>query len=159
MNNNHRTLGFAKWLFCGPALIHIWWAKCIWSAKIELVTTALRDIYAIVGHNHFWAGVLTFTAGVLALASIVVHRRSRVLSLVLLIPQQMAMLISAFTAFQCIQAGTFADGAKYDPYFISADQCYIFVIGAAHTALIIDVYVWEGAVKWMRASFRSLLPP
>ena len=135
---------YAKWLFLGPALIHVWWAKCVLSSRTELKTTGLFDFYLYANHNIAVVGWLMLLIGVMAIVSIPLHAKSPFGSLLLLMPQQIAMVISAYKAGGCIVAGTYADGAAYDTNFISADQCYIFVIGIVHSCLIVHVYVWEG---------------
>ena len=132
---------FAHYLFAGPAIIHIWWGICVRLSPKELVTTGMADIYRFCGHNIALTGWLMILIGCLAMLSIIFHARLPRLAFCLLMPQQVAMLISADKALSCILAGTFADGAKYDPLFISADQCYIFIIGIMHTLLIFDVFI------------------
>lgn len=150
MNNHNRPVSFAVWLFLGPALIHVWWARCVLYSPIQLNTTGLFDLYRLCGGERTILGAGLVFISIAAIASIVLHRFSPWLSLCLLLPQQVTMIVSVLTAWRCIQAGTFADGAVYDPYFISADQVYLFVIGLMHTGLIVHVYIWDGIRKWIK---------
>ena len=139
-------LGKAVWLLLGPACIHIHQGICAWQARHqerELVTTGMRDIYVLFGHDRVLTALGMVLIGLLALLSIGMHARYRLWSLVLIVPQQVLMTISGLTAWECIQDGKFADGAVYDPLFISVDQPAQFYLPLAHSLLMVHIFVWD----------------
>lgn len=141
-------MGYARWLFLGPALIHVWWGMCVIASPEPLLTTGIADVYLWCQADQFTTGALLLAVGVSSIGSLSIHDRSQRLAFAMLIPQQFVMLISATTALNCIHKSQFADGLPYDWLFIAADQCYVFVIGVCHTCLIVEVYIWEGVRDW-----------
>lgn len=142
-------MSYAKWLFIAPACIHIWWAKCTWAAERTLTTTGLADINAMLGGDWRLVALILLFIGLLGLVSVALHRSHPWLSLLALIPQQAAMITSGATAYVCIRDSHFADFLPYDQNFISADQCYIAIIGIAHTICMIHIYIKPGFQKWI----------
>ena len=139
-------LGKAVWLLLGPALIHVHQGVCVWLARHherELVTTGMRDVYVLCGHNRELTAVGMIVIGLLALLSILLHSLHRWWSLILILPQQLVMSLSGLTAWGCIEAGKFADGAVYEPLFIATDQPSQFYMPLVHTALMAHIYIWD----------------
>ncbi len=116
----------------------------------ELVTTGLRDVYVMFGHNRPLTGLGLILFSAMAVASIHLHSRRTGVSLVLLIPQQVVMLVSMSRSVGCMWFSTFADGAAYLPEFISADQIYLTAFAASHSCLIYRLYVHE----WLKSCWQ-----
>ena len=119
------------------------------------MTTGLYDIYKLFGNHIGITASVLFVVSAMAIVSIFIYDKFPIASLWLLLPQQGIMIVSALTAWRCIRDGTFADGAQYDALFISADQCYVFVIGIVHTLLIIHVYLWSAVFAAFAIKVRS----
>lgn len=138
---------FAFYLPYTAALIHAWWGRCVLLARQqehELVTTGLRDVYGMFGHNRLATGICLILFSVMAIVSIHLHRRHPWWSMCLLLPQQYVMVLSMNRARLCILSSQFADGLPYVAEFISADQIYLAAFALAHTILIGHLYLWEG---------------
>ena len=134
---------FAFYLPYAAAMIHGWWGICVLRTidnLKELETTGLKDVYPLFGHNRTLTGICLILFSIMAIASIHMHRSHRMWSGVLLAPQQGIMLLSMNRAYWCIMQSKFADGASYDPNFISADQCYLACFATAHSLLIVHLY-------------------
>jgi FlaA1/EpsC-like NDP-sugar epimerase len=148
-----KEISSARWLFIGPALIHIWWGICVLLSDTMLNTTGLSDIYKLFGNNITITGVTLIVVSILAIASIYLHRFTPALALLILIPQQTLIIIGARTALRCIYNSQYTDGTERGSLFISADQSALFIIGICHSMLVLDIYL----VPELKPSINKLL--
>lgn len=67
--------------------------------------------------------------------------RISLLPVILIIPQQVTLMLSAYAAIAAMLAGRFADGVPRHPTFIVADQCPAVLIMVFHTVAVLhDAY-------------------
>lgn len=73
--------------------------------------------------------------------------KNKWISLLLLLPQQILLLLSAGGAVQAISIGSFADGIARSRYFIGADQIYAILLAIIQTIALVKEYSYS-LPKW-----------
>lgn len=116
--------------------LHIVWAWLILFDGSALNSTALAAIYRALGFGSaVWTAALLCAAALLASWGMVTRRPWIV---VLLLPQQALLLISAVGSIEAIWAQQFADGVVRPAGFIAADQIDSVLLAAGHTAALVS---------------------
>ena len=143
-----------RWLLFIPAVSHIWMGCCLLQNGGPLQTTVLSGLLEFLRWDV--CAVMIILAGLMGIAASFVFRRSPVGSFMLLLPELIIMGVSRVKVWQCIQAGTFADGVRRDPDFIAADQAPLIVVGIGYFIAIAIIY-WGSLFhlyneKWMPKS-------
>lgn len=118
--------------------LHLTWAILIWVDPTAVNATALNAAYRPIARFvssdfHVLSGILvtvalTATYGMFTRIPWVV---------VLLLPQQLVLMMSASGAIEAIWLGQFADGVARARAFLAADQCYSILAAIGHTTAII----------------------
>ena len=147
---------FQVWLFLAPAAVHLTWSLAVLQAEQPLITTGLADIYKIMHYNRLAVGLSLLLFALMAIGSVFCHRSHPRLSFTLLLPQQFLMLMSLFTATECMILGRFANGVVLGSDFIIADQCHQAFVPFAHTCLIFHVYLWDGWKRWITGKLKTI---
>lgn len=112
--------------------LHFIWATILMVDQDALGATALSAL-----HRHIpmpWLMWVIATAALMALLALVVRAP---LFLLMLLPQQILLMMSAAGAVEAIWLGQFADGVVRSRGFLAADQCYSIIVAIGHTAAII----------------------
>lgn len=114
-------------------ILHLVWAVALMGDHSALDATALSSIYRYIASPELIVLALTIAAG-LALIGISTTTPWIVL---LLLPQQCLLMMSAAGAIEAMYLGQFADGILRPHAFIIVDQLYSILIALGHTAAII----------------------
>ena len=113
-------------------VLHYVWSVALFVDDSALHATALSAIHRWLGLELTVVGVPT--AATLAIVAMVIDRPWFVL---LLIPQQLLLTMSAAGAIEAIWISQFADGVFRSRGFIVADQCYSIIAAIWHTVAIV----------------------
>jgi hypothetical protein len=115
------------------AALHVAWAVLILLNLETLNSTAVHALYVLLPHPYALATML-----VLASFSALVGAISPLpQALILLMPQQTLLLISAMGCIEAMLQGHFADGVERAREFIIGDQLNSVLLFAAHSAAVI----------------------
>lgn len=117
--------------------IHVVWMIALASDSRSMWTTALYTLVTWLGGPEKAAAAL-FLAALLAAVGLF-RCRNRVLTVALLIPQQVFLYASALGAGTAMYYGMFADGVERAHWFIIADQSHTILMALAYTAAILSV--------------------
>ena len=104
-----------------------------------LYVTALSGLGQRFGGPYPLAAVL-FVVAILATIALFVARKSPVGTLLLLLPQQCVLVLSAGGAVDAMVLSQFADGVVRPRAFLMADQFPIVLATVMHTVAILDHY-------------------
>lgn len=118
-------------LYC--VVLHIIWAALVIS---DPATTSATPV-AVLSHI-FISDAALFSILIVASCMSLIGLFSHLpWTVVLMIPQQSLLLISAFGAIGAIVSGQFADGVVRPQAFIAADQAHIILAAICHALAII----------------------
>ncbi len=133
MSRNYR--GLMIWY---ASALHLLWASIIVCQQSALNTTALYGVHIVFGNAA--APVLFISA---ALPLVALYRiKNRVISVVLMLPQQSILCISAFIALRAAYLGQFPDGVVRSSWFIATDQAPAVLAALFYSIAIIQA-AWE----------------
>ena len=130
------------WMLYAALIVHGVWAGMLCVSADPLGCTPMAE--SPFGHNRFLAAAVYAFASVAALVALTVPKLD--LSwwgLVLCLPQQFLMLLSAGTAILCVLRSTYADGVPRPALFIAADQLWGIVGMTMHSAALLDWCYWS----------------
>ena len=131
--------------------VHVDWGICLIVSEAPLRTTPMAHCPI---RNHIAAGIVYLLIGFMAWlafwsrrideAQMRLGKLSIPVGLWLTIPQQAALMLSAFTAIRAMIVGAYPDGYVPDGgfWFIQPDQAWTAISMGAHTFGVID---WYGA--------------
>lgn len=124
-------------------ILHIAWAVCAWvdpSAVNSTALAAVHDIFGTLGTPLVCLGV--------ALAALAAFRIEEPYpALLLMLPQQAIMTVSALGAAHAIYISQFADGVLRPRGFIAADQLPAIIGAVGHTIAVVHAAI-RGRVLW-----------
>lgn len=113
--------------------LHLAWAFILLIDESAVNATALNALYRYI-HPPIFLAVAVAAAALLALVAVFTRPSW---TLVLLLPQQVLLMMSAAGAIEAIWTAQFADGVVRTRGFIAADQFYSVLAAIGHTAAII----------------------
>lgn len=113
--------------------LHLWWTLMIALDAAALHATGVASLYRYIHHRDVLAAVIG-AAAVMALSGLFVRASWMVL---LLVPQQVILMMSAAGAIDAMWLAQFADGVIRPRAFIAADQMYSVLAAIGHTMAII----------------------
>lgn len=113
--------------------LHLTWAGILIVDDVATQATALNAVYRYIDPVPLLIAVLV-TAASLALFGLYL---SSPVALLLLLPQQLILMMSAAGAFEAMWNMQFADGVIRPVAFIAADQIYSILAAIGHTAALI----------------------
>lgn len=113
--------------------LHLCWAIIILFDESAVNATAVNALFRYIDPPRLLAGSVA-AAAFLALYAMLAPGTW---TLLLLLPQQVLLMMSAAGAVEAIWASQFADGAIRPHGFIAADQIYSIIVAIGHTAAII----------------------
>lgn len=117
------------------AVLHYVWAACLWIDPAAGQATSLARLSSVIGPDLL--PFLLFAVSTLALVYVFFLAEMRLLGLLCVLPQQVILLMSAWTAVKAMSAGSFADGVLRPTAFITADQAPAVIAAILHTLAII----------------------
>jgi hypothetical protein len=126
--------------------LHLVWAVILVFDSSAINATAVNALYRAVellgwpeADSVLLLTVLVCSVALCALVALTLHHtgRARAWILLLLVPQQAVLFISAAGAIDAIWNAQFADGVIRDRGFIAADQFYSILAALWHTLAII----------------------
>ena len=114
-------------------VLHACWTVILLFDATAINATAVNAIYRFIES----APLLALTLGICTCSAIVgLFTRSPII-VILLMPQQVILMMSAAGAVEAIWNSQFADGVIRDRGFIAADQLYSVIAALGHTVAII----------------------
>lgn len=116
--------------------VHILWGGLLLMSPRPANTTPLGLFSAA---PHLITAALMLTAAVTAVAGLM-QPAPGMRSLGLLLPQQMLLLLTAFSALDAVIGSAYSDGVIRSRAFIGADQLPIVIIVVMHTAALIEMH-------------------
>ena len=129
-------------------IMHFLWGLCLILSPVAIHTTGI-DIVLQAFPNHYIAGLIF---SIIAGCSFLSILRNKIdwIGVLLLIPQQILLIISAGGALNNIFLGHFADGVVRSRYFIFADQLPAILITIFYTLAILQTYtnVFRNKTQW-----------
>lgn len=114
--------------------LHLWWVLMILIDQSALNATGLASLHQYVSSPLFLATILGLSA-LMAVAALFVRTPPWIL--MLLLPQQIILMMSATGAVEAMWLAQFADGVIRPRAFIAADQMYSVLAAIGHTTAII----------------------
>lgn len=135
-----------NWMVITAIVVHSIWGILLLFSSAPLHTTPLAESPS---SNRFLASFIYLGSSLLASLSFVFRRlETNILGLLMVIPQQYLLMLSAFTGVLCGIRGQYPDG--YVPaggaLFIWSDQAWAIVGMFAHTLSLLDWY-WFSTEK------------
>lgn len=128
-----------KWIILYAVLLHMAWGIALLVDVSAANITALNGISKILGTSGL--GILSLLVAVSAAVSTLLTDRP--LGLVLVLPQQMLLVLSASSALEAIISGHFPDGVFRPAAFIFCDQLPAILIVILHTGAILELHARE----------------
>lgn len=128
-----------KWIMWYAIVLHWIWGVILLISRTPLNITAINPMI----HLHLVSpeGAGAFYLAVSFLAFIGLFAAPRAVSLLLLLPQQLALIVSAYGAIVSMALGTFADGTIRDRAFLIADQSPVVIICLMHIGAVYTNYL------------------
>lgn len=148
-----------KWVLYVASTVHLIWGICILQGPAAMATTPTHVLGWLIP-DHTWLGI-----GLLAISVCSLYSTSRadLLSLLLVLPQQATLMLSAAGSLSMVLAGHYADGVIRPQQFILADQITVVALAFGHSAAIIDYYgrmpIAQARTWWARQWARVDAPP
>ena len=122
---------------------HIVWGLLLIPTGVALNATAL-SAFREHSEHHVLIAVLLFTAA--ACAALGLTRPTLGWrSMLLMLPQQAILTVSAVTALLAITTGRYGDGVERPQAFIAADQLPVILLLVFYTVAVIDLHLPKGA--------------
>lgn len=112
--------------------LHLFWASCLLIDLSPLGVNAINALHRFIQPPPLLIATLVSVA---VLAGIGIFHRNR-WAVLLLIPQQIILFMSASGALQSAWLGQFADGVMRPHTFIATDQIYSILLAVFHTVAI-----------------------
>jgi len=120
-------------IFCYAIVLHLVWAACMFFDPETVSATAVSGPYAVL--RSIW--LLDWVLVCAAIMGAIGIFMPMPLSVMLLLPQQTLLQMSAAAAVGAMVASQFADGVTRPRGFITADQIHIVLAALLHAAAII----------------------
>jgi hypothetical protein len=114
--------------------LHLWWALMIALDPSALNATGLSSLYRYI-HSPQLLVLVVAGAALMAVAGMFARAPWMVM---LLLPQQVLLMMSAAGVIEAIWLAQFADGVVRPRAFIAADQMYSVLAAVGHTLAIIS---------------------
>lgn len=112
--------------------LHLAWASILWFDDAATNATALNALFRYIQPT----GLLSFVIASAAIAALVALFTENPWVVILLLPQQVLLMMSAAGATEAMWLAQFADGVLRPRAFIVADQLYSVLAAVGHTAAI-----------------------
>jgi hypothetical protein len=114
--------------------LHLIWAICAFLSDSAYNGTAFAGVYAVFGDASPYACLFVASCAIVAL-----FNQSTLSGFMLMMPQQMMLFLSAFSALHGMIDAHFADGVIRSREFIVADQIPAVLGATAHTIAMMRI--------------------
>ena len=131
------------------AVLHYVWAVCLWIDPVAAQATSLAGLTSFIAPDGLPLVLLAIST--MALVYVFFLHEMRLWGLLCVLPQQVILLISAWTAVKAMHAGSFADGILRPTAFITADQAPAVIAALLHTLAIV-LGAWRPSSRSIRVS-------
>lgn len=118
--------------------LHLVWGLCILADSRTAGVTAIHHVSLVMFRSSAATGLLMLAVAGLAFAGMVIENKMTIV--LLLIPQQSVLMLSAVGAVVASFGGHFADGVPRPHAFIFADQTPAILSAILHTVAFLDIY-------------------
>ncbi|HUK27402.1 MAG TPA: hypothetical protein VLV31_03175 [Candidatus Acidoferrales bacterium] len=129
-----------NWIIAYAIALHLFWGAFILISAAPLQTTPIHTVAEVVqafsGPNRFAVGAVFLIAAGLSYLGLS-SKRSLPSSILLMMPQQGLLVLTAIGGVLAAINGHYADGVPRSAMFILADQFPPVLIAAAHTFAIV----------------------
>jgi hypothetical protein len=132
---NYRTR-FVIWF---AILLHLVWAGCLMNSASPLGVTAIFGLRAF-GFNVPAIVFVLITASLFAAMSLIRDKHD-ITNLVMVLPQQCLLVLSANSALHAMMTGAFADGVPRPTEFMVADQAPAIILATLHACAVVEPYI------------------
>ena len=136
-----------KWVIWLAISLHLLWGVLILtSGPIVTQITAIHTSVTLF-HSVRLTGCLYLLVALLSMLGLLFeNRRGLSLQLLLLLPQQLLLMLSALGACQVIYFSRFATGELYPRSFLIADQAPAILVALFHTCALWQIF---GSGVWL----------
>lgn len=119
--------------------LHLSWSLIIWLDPVALHITSIHALYVVVHTPNTLANILMITAIAATLGMV-----SRNLwALLLVVPQQIILFMTAAGAVTAMYLGQFPDGVVRPHAFMIADQIHSVIAAVCHTVALIGHVIYR----------------
>jgi hypothetical protein len=130
--------------------LHLTWAVAIFFDENVRQVTAIHELSTYAPYP--WTEFILGAVAILALAGLFI--KSRLWSVLLMLPQQMILFLSAFGGIEAMYMASFPDGVVRTHAFLIADQMPVILAAVGHTIAILNSAqgenVWNGRSRSRR---------
>ena len=134
------------WIIVYAIVIHLAWGLTLLIQGVPLHTTAIDSMFRMFPNARL-AGIIYILIAVGAIVA--VCRKPSLKTVVLILPQQYFLMMSALGAIVCIVNSAFADGVVRSRAFIFVDQLPIVVATVLHTFALIEIYAYDSLMRFI----------
>lgn len=128
-----------SWIIWYAICLHWLWGVLLLSSPTPLEITAIAASAHLGLASASHLGILYLTVAFLALLGLAAPRG---INVIMLIPQQIILVISAFGAIRAMALGTFADGVLRPVPFLIADQAPAVLAAFFHILAVYTSYLF-----------------
>lgn len=119
-----------KWIFFVATFIHFIWGLIVFRS-IEALYTTPTFVLGLIINNHTILGLVLMLISICSIIGYL-QKTSNIKHIILLVPQQVTLCISAFGALYMVMSGHYADGVPRSTDFMLVDQLPIISIALCH---------------------------
>lgn len=119
------------------AILHLVWGLMLMASPTVLGVTAVNSILSFGIINANTAGAFYILVALMALIGL---NSTRKRDIILLIPQSLLLLLSAYGAINAMILGQFADGVVRPFQFLIADQSPAVITAILHMVAVVAMY-------------------
>ena len=128
------------WIILTAVLVHLTWGVLLLVSDAPLSTAPMAET-PFKGHQYI-AAVIYLVAGLMAILPMALRSIDNSWwALILCIPQQFLLTISASASIHCVLRSSYADGVLRPWEFILADQAFGIIGSMVHTLALLDWYI------------------
>ena len=129
-----------KWIIWFAVFLHLLWGILLMISGDPVNITAIHTSMSLFKFR-LLLGSVYIIAGFSSAISLRSKRRKSLTDLLLLLPQQFLLMVSAGGAINAMYLSQFADGVIRPRSFLVADQMPVVFIALFHSCAILDSYI------------------
>ncbi len=132
-----------EWVIVLASALHLIWGVLIWQSAAPYATTPIAGIHSILGDlgGRVVAGSVLCAVALLALWSMYLHKN--IFTLLMLLPQEAFLVMSASSVVLAMIQGHYADEVIRARAFIAADQILYLLLAILYPCAIWQAYIWK----------------
>lgn len=132
---------YVLWIVAWAVALHAAWGGLLMFSNSPLNTTPLHTYTVLFGGSHRAIGLILLMVAAMAFVGLKKSGNPNNEGILWLMPQQIALLISATGALAAALVGHYADGVPRPHLFILADQLPSILGAIAHSAALFNMYL------------------